>query len=82
MLSMHILWVAALLLREECLHLNVQVVPGPCVSVPVPGPCGLPLLLRQRLQHLLLPASGTHPLRVADAFSTLCLPYVKHALVG
>ena len=56
--SMHLLWVAPLLLCEERLHLYVQVVPGPCVSVPVPGSRSLPLLLRQCLQHLLLPASG------------------------
>ena len=53
---MNVLGVAALLLGEEGLHLNVQVIPGPCVGIPVPGSRGLPLLLRQRLQHLLLPA--------------------------
>ena len=50
--------VALLLLQQERVHLQVEVVPGPRVRVAVARARALPLLLRQRLQHVLLPAAA------------------------
>ena len=48
--------VAMLLLDKERFHFQVQVIPGSSMCIPVPRPGGLPLLLRQNLEHLLLSA--------------------------